>query len=314
MRFRRRLVTFLFLTSTLWIVILITLLYSVPVRKGSSPRVGVMDREPENRIIQRLLKGGDVNETYERVSGSNSTRMTSQTSGPGHERAQELRDVSTRLAWPPMAGPGDPGYGGKGVTINLDQMSAAQRQVYERDLTTYQVNKMAADLVPLRRRLNFTMDECSHLTYDLPSLPRAGVVIIFNNELWSVLMRTVFSILDAGPSELISEIVLVDDASDQQHLQQPLDDYLVIFEGKVKLVRMSNRSGLIKARLAGFDHVTGDVAVFLDAHCEVNAGQWGVDDNKRSLKPENKTGCAWVQNGKNKVLGIFKQRRLPGIK
>ncbi|XP_035828640.1 polypeptide N-acetylgalactosaminyltransferase 4 isoform X2 [Aplysia californica] len=35
---------------------------------------------------------------------------------------------------------------------------------------------------------------------------------------------------------------------------------------------MSNRSGLIKARLAGFDHVTGDVAVFLDAHCEVNAG------------------------------------------
>ena len=57
---------------------------------------------------------------------------------------------------------------------------------------------------------------CSSLQYSpLSSLPKAGVVLIFHNELWSVLLRTVFSILDAGPEELVTEVVLVDDASDK---------------------------------------------------------------------------------------------------
>lgn len=47
----------------------------------------------------------------------------------------------------------------------------------------------------------------------------------------------------------------------------------MIFNGKVKLVRLPERKGLIQARIVGFEHVTGDVAVFLDAHCEVNKGK-----------------------------------------
>ena len=38
----------------------------------------------------------------------------------------------------------------------------------------------------------------------------------------------------------------------------------------VKLVRSTERLGLIRARLAGADASSGDVLVFLDAHCEVN--------------------------------------------
>lgn len=37
-----------------------------------------------------------------------------------------------------------------------------------------------------------------------------------------------------------------------------------------KLVRSTERLGLIRARLTGADAASGGVLVFLDAHCEVN--------------------------------------------
>jgi len=44
-------------------------------------------------------------------------------------------------------------------------------------------------------------------------------------------------------------------------------------DGVVKLVRSKERLGLVRARLFGAAAATGDVLVFLDAHCEVNQ-QW----------------------------------------
>ncbi|CAG5128035.1 unnamed protein product, partial [Candidula unifasciata] len=113
---------------------------------------------------------------------------------------------------------------------------------------------------------------CKNLTYDTSNLPTVGIVIIFTEEMWSALFRAVFSILDAGPEELITEIVLVDDASQKDTLGLPLDNYIRIFGGKVKLVRLPERKGLMVARNTGFQHVTGEVVVFLDGHCEVSKG------------------------------------------
>lgn len=42
---------------------------------------------------------------------------------------------------------------------------------------------------------------------------------------------------------------------------------------KVKLVRLPERQGLIRARLAGARAATADVLIFLDSHCEVVV-QW----------------------------------------
>lgn len=45
-------------------------------------------------------------------------------------------------------------------------------------------------------------------------LPSASVVIIFHNEAYTVLLRTITSILNRSPSEFLHEIILVDDYSD----------------------------------------------------------------------------------------------------
>ena len=46
-------------------------------------------------------------------------------------------------------------------------------------------------------------------------------------------------------------------------------------DGIVKVLRTNERSGLIRAKLTGAMAATGDVLIFLDAHCEVNQ-RWYV--------------------------------------
>lgn len=47
-------------------------------------------------------------------------------------------------------------------------------------------------------------------------------------------------------------------------------------DGVVRIVRTNERSGLIRARLAGARAATGDVLIFLDSHCEAAPGWWVV--------------------------------------
>lgn len=55
-----------------------------------------------------------------------------------------------------------------------------------------------------------------------------------------------------------------------EHLKGRLEEYIKQFNGLVKLYRNSERLGLIGTRTRGAELATGDVIVFLDAHCECN--------------------------------------------
>ncbi|VDN35838.1 unnamed protein product, partial [Cylicostephanus goldi] len=110
-------------------------------------------------------------------------------------------------------------------------------------------------MISLNRTIpDIRMEECKHWNYP-ETLPTVSVVIVFHNEGWTPLLRTVHSVLLRSPPQLIKEIVMVDDYSSKV---------------QVRLVRTEDREGLIRARTIGAKHATADVVIFLDAHCEVN--------------------------------------------
>lgn len=163
--------------------------------------------------------------------------------------------------------PGKPGEGGKAVHISSDK-EALMKEKFKIN----QFNLMASDSISLNRSLlDVRLDGC--LKKKFPKLlPTTSIVIVFHNEAWSTLLRTVWSVINRSPGPLLKEIILVDDASERDHLGYTLEQYVKKLPVPVYVFRTEKRSGLIRARLLGAKHVTGQVITFLDAHCECTEG------------------------------------------
>ncbi|CAH0398452.1 unnamed protein product [Chilo suppressalis] len=195
-----------------------------------------------------------------------------------------LSDARTRVDWigrlsgneglGVLAAPGSdnaPGELGKPVVLPKNISEDAKQAVSE-GWKKNAFNQYVSDLISIRRKLPDPRDEwCKQPGRYLENLPQTSVVICFHNEAWSVLLRTVHSVLDRSPSHLIKEIILVDDFSDMPHLMQQLDDYMSSLP-KVRIVRAARREGLIRARLLGARYVTAPVLTYLDSHCECTEG------------------------------------------
>lgn len=117
-------------------------------------------------------------------------------------------------------------------------------------------NLLASQVISLRRSLpDLRFPECHDLSYP-EELPTTSVIIIFHNEAFTTLLRTVWSIVDRSPLRLIREIILVDDFSTDKPLKELLDDYILNIPIHIKIKRTQKREGLIRARLLGAKEAT----------------------------------------------------------
>ncbi|XP_067847364.1 polypeptide N-acetylgalactosaminyltransferase 11-like isoform X3 [Heptranchias perlo] len=147
----------------------------------------------------------------------------------------------------------------------------ADQEVRDMGYQKHAFNVLISNRLGYHRDIPDTRDpKCKEKSYPI-SLPSASIIICFYNEALSTLLRTVHSILDRTPVYLLHEIILVDDRSDIIELKDELEKYIGDNQlKKVKLLRNVMREGLIRGRMVGSSHATGDVLVFIDSHCEVN--------------------------------------------
>jgi len=158
-----------------------------------------------------------------------------------------------------------PGEGGEPYILPPDLTDQADQSISD-----YGMNMVASNKISLDRSIPDTrLEECKNWHYPT-ALPKASVVIVFHNEGRSVLLRTVHSVINRSPSQFLEEVLLVDDFSDREELGEGLKNYIRIFRGMVRLIRNTEREGLIRSRSRGAKEAKGVVVVFLDAHCEVN--------------------------------------------
>eukprot|EP00730_Choanoeca_flexa_P018539 TRINITY_DN9018_c0_g1_i3.p1 TRINITY_DN9018_c0_g1~~TRINITY_DN9018_c0_g1_i3.p1 ORF type:complete len:626 (+),score=92.25 TRINITY_DN9018_c0_g1_i3:57-1934(+) len=152
--------------------------------------------------------------------------------------------------------------------LSPEEIKRLEKKSFQRHL----FNEYKSSLLPLDRPVpDVRHKSCHNKQWPIETYPKASVIICFVNEAWSALLRTVVSVLNRSPPELVHEIILLDDASDADWLGSKLTSYMEDnLPSKVKYVRSDKRLGLIRARLLGAEHATGEVLVFLDSHCEAN--------------------------------------------
>jgi polypeptide N-acetylgalactosaminyltransferase len=116
--------------------------------------------------------------------------------------------------------------------------------------------------------LNF---RCKTRKY-LKKMPKVSVIIPFHEEHLSTLLRSVHSIVNRSPPELLQEIILVDDFSKKDFLSTMLEDYITtnFKKGLIKIIRLIKREGLIRTRMVGAKQAIGDILIFFDSHIECN--------------------------------------------
>lgn len=164
------------------------------------------------------------------------------------------------------------GADGQAVVMNDSLLSAKEKEEYDYGWKHNSFNQYLSDRISVHRALPHGWSEECRKNVFRTDLPETSVIIIFHNEAWSVLLRSVHSVLSRTPPHLLREVILVDDFSTNGHLKEPLDEYWRRTDGRVKVLRAKTRGGLTKARLLGYHMSTAPMVVFFDSHIECFPG------------------------------------------
>lgn len=248
------------------------------VAVSSAAREFVYDsRDNQQLALDRRLKQQTLSESSNPPSIDISSQLDSSDSSSNASgaadllREEEEADAQDAAVIPPPNDPTGPGELGRPVV--LKNLTKEQQNLVNVGWENNAFNQYISDIISVNRTLPDVRDpSCKNLKYtNVRQLPQTSVIICFHNEAWSVLLRTVHSILNRSPRRLIKEIILVDDFSNKPHLGQQLEDYIKPLR-IVKVVRAKKREGLIRARLLGAQASTAPVLTFLDSHCECAEG------------------------------------------
>ena len=108
----------------------------------------------------------------------------------------------------------NPGHMGGPVHLPHN-LSTEIKEKIQKSREIYSFNEYVSRLIPLYRELpDIRPDYCRQLTYS-ENLPVTSVIMVFHNEPFTLIMRSVFAVFKRTPEELLGEIVLVDDCSDR---------------------------------------------------------------------------------------------------
>uniref|UniRef100_A0A3B3QQI5 Polypeptide N-acetylgalactosaminyltransferase n=1 Tax=Paramormyrops kingsleyae TaxID=1676925 RepID=A0A3B3QQI5_9TELE len=187
---------------------------------------------------------------------------------PGFYSPEELKPHLQR----PLQNSTAPGADGKAFVMG--KMTPEEQVEMQEGMRKNCFNQFASDRISVHRSLgeDTRHPDCVGRTFRrCPPLPSTSVIIVFHNEAWSTLLRTVYSVLHTAPVAFLKEILLVDDASTAEHLRSRLEEHVRPLR-IVRVLRQVERKGLIAARLLGASEARAEVLTFLDAHCECYEG------------------------------------------
>lgn len=161
------------------------------------------------------------------------------------------------------------GFGEHGEPATLTDSNEIQKN--NESFRIFGMSVVISDKISVNRSVpDFRDQECFKKKY-LKNLPSVSIVIIYNNEVFSVFKRTLHSIYNRTPHSLIKEIILVNDFSTLSYLYEPLEQYIADNFSKlnIRIINLKERSGLMKARSVGAQAAQSDYLFVMEPHCEM---------------------------------------------
>jgi len=194
----------------------------------------------------------------------------------------------------------------KGKMMNQDKRAKELS-----DMIPYQWNKRAAEAVgQLRKNIpDQRVHKCKVEFHDASKITLdTSIIITFVEEQPTVLVRTLRTILKNTPAKLLKEIILIDDGSSEEWLNQPYPlpshasfpeggavalkqtkfiDYVKNISPKIRYIKQ-NREGFIRGRVKGIEATTAETFTVMESHAEVCDGWlepllWEIQVNPKTM-------------------------------